>query len=67
MLKSRMLKRSTSLIAVFLLTFMATNSLRAQDDSDTRAKSGSFYSAIGFGIPADIHSPETMGLGLSGV
>lgn len=62
-----MLKRSTSLIAVFLLTFAATNSLWAQDDSDTRAKSGSFYSAIGFGIPADIHSPETMGLGLSGV
>lgn len=65
MLKSRMLKRSTSLIVVFIFTLVAANHLFAQDD--TRAKSGSFYSAIGFGIPADIHSPETMGLGLTGV
>jgi hypothetical protein len=62
-----MLKRSTSLIVVFILTFLATNILRAQDDTDTRAKSGSFYSAIGFGMPADVHSPETIGIGLPGV
>lgn len=65
MLKSRMLKRSTSLVIGLILILSAANRLWAQDDS--RAKSGSFYSAIGFGIPADIHSPETMGMGLPGV
>lgn len=65
MLKSRMLKRSVSLAIGLIFILSAANQLYAQDD--TRAKSGSFYSAIGFGIPADIHSPETMGIGLPGV
>lgn len=65
MLKSKMLRRSTSLIVVLMLIVLTTNQLHAQDD--TRAKSGSFYSAIGFGTPADVHSPETMGIGLPGV
>ena len=66
MLKSRMLERSTSLFVVILmLSMLTTNRLHAQDD--TSAKSGSFYSAIGFGTPADAHSPETMAIGLPGV
>lgn len=42
-----------------------TDQLYAQDNSE--AKSGSFYSAIGFGFPANAYSPETMGIGLPGV
>lgn len=66
MLKSRMLKRSISLVFVLFLIASTTNWLYAQDD-DTTAKSGSFYSSIGFGVPADVHSAATMGIGLPGV
>jgi hypothetical protein len=60
-----MLQRTTSLIIAFFLIASVADRLYAQDD--TRAKSGSFYSAIGFGVPADVHSGTTMGIGLPGV
>lgn len=60
-----MLKRSISLFVVLFLIISAADWLYAQDDSN--AKSGSFYSSIGFGIPADVHSAATMGIGLPGV
>lgn len=65
MLKSRMLKRTTTLIIALFLIASTADVLYAQDD--TRAKSGSFYSAIGFGVPADVYSGATMGIGLPGV
>ncbi|MDZ7717957.1 MAG: hypothetical protein U5K72_03930 [Balneolaceae bacterium] len=60
-----MLKRTTTLIIALFLIASTADVLYAQDD--TRAKSGSFYSAIGFGVPADVYSGATMGIGLPGV
>lgn len=60
-----MFKRSVLLIAILFLAGVSTGQLNAQDNSS--ARSGSFYSAIGFGFPANVYSPETMGLGLPGV
>ncbi|MDX1640582.1 MAG: hypothetical protein R3220_02710 [Balneolaceae bacterium] len=65
MWKNSMLKRSTFILTLLLLIAATTGQLNAQDNS--KAKSGSFYSAVGFGYPADVYSPETMGIGLSGV
>ena len=65
MWKNRMFKRSLSFVLVIFIIGAASGQLNAQDN--TSAKSGSFYSSIGFGSPADVHSPETMGLGLPGV
>lgn len=60
-----MLKRSTFLLVALFMITAAAGQLNAQDN--TSAKSGSFYSAFGFGIPADVHSPSSMGIGLPGV
>lgn len=60
-----MLKRLLSILIFLVLISATATSLSAQDN--TRAKSGSFYSAVGFGYPSDIYSPETMGIGLPGV
>lgn len=54
---------------LFLFTFVLITILPAsvfgQDDS--RIAHGSFYSGFGFGIPADLNSPNTSGMGLTGV
>lgn len=44
---------------------MTAGMLYAQQDTKSRA--GSFYSSIGFGIPADVSSSIAFGTGLSGV
>lgn len=54
-----------SLITASILSIAFTMSVQAQE-SDL-ANSGSFYSGFGIGAPADIYSPYTMGMGLSGV
>lgn len=59
-----MLKRSTFLLAAIVMISAAAQ-LNAQDN--TKAKSGSFYSAFGYGIPADVNSASSMGIGLPGV
>lgn len=64
MWKNRMFRRSILLLAITILAGISAE-VFAQDNS--KARSGSFYSAIGFGFPANIYSPETMGLGLPGV
>ncbi len=56
-------KKTLSLTIILL--FISLSPALAQDNSE--AKSGSFYSGIGFGAPADVHSPYAMGMGLSGV
>jgi len=48
-----------------ILLLISFSSAFAQEDDE--ANSGSFYSGIGFGSPADVHSPYAMGMGLSGV
>lgn len=65
MWKSKMLKRILSFLAVFVLAGIIAYPAVAQDNSN--AKSGSFYSSIGYGFPANVYSPETMGLGIPGV
>lgn len=60
-----MLKRFPIFIIVLFCLLAATSNLLAQDN--TSAKSGSFYSSIGFGYPVDIYSPSTMGIGVNGV
>lgn len=52
-------------ICLLLLSVIMAVKASAQDQNI--AKSGSFYSGIGFGAPADPTSPFTMGMGLSGV
>lgn len=47
------------------LLLISFSSAFAQDNDE--ADSGSFYSGIGFGAPADVQSPYTMGMGLTGV
>lgn len=48
-----------------LLLLITFSSAFAQQNNE--ANSGSFYSGIGFGSPADVQSPYAMGMGLSGV
>lgn len=60
-----MLKRSLPLLIFLFLVSSTQNLLNAQDNSS--ANSASFYSAIGFGFPTDLYSPETIGIGLPGV
>lgn len=54
---------STTIIALFVLLSAQTASAQ---DTDL-ARTGSFYSAFGLGMPMDVHSPYTSGMGLSGV
>ena len=49
----------------FILLLITFSSALAQENDE--ANSGSFYSGIGFGSPADVQSPYSMGMGLSGV
>lgn len=51
---------------LFLLLFgLGLNSAKAQTGDLVR--SGSFYSSYGFGLPVDVKSPYTEGMGLTGV
>ncbi len=56
-----MIARSLILAAFLCSPFLAS----AQDTG--LAKTGSYYSSIGFGAPADAYSSYTMGIGLPGV
>jgi hypothetical protein len=53
------------IIAALLLSLTMVGKVNSQDTD--LAKSGSFYSGIGFGIPADPKSPFSEGMGLTGV
>ncbi len=53
----------SSLIIIF--AFSIGGVVNAQDQD--LANSGSFYSGFGFGSPADNYSPNTIGMGLTGV
>jgi len=52
-------------VSIFFL-FSYSNDAVAQSN-DYAARSGSIYSSIGFGLPADASSAHAIGLGLSGV
>jgi hypothetical protein len=56
-------KNILSLTIILLL--LASSSAFAQENDE--ADTGSFYSGIGFGSPADVQSPYSMGMGLTGV
>jgi hypothetical protein len=51
---------------IALLGFFVVSNAEARQSTDL-AKSGSFYSSFGFGAPADIYSPNSRGMGLTGV
>lgn len=53
------------LCTVVIAAFLTTEESAAQSRDLTRT--GSFYSGFGFGIPVDVHSPYTDGMGLAGV
>lgn len=59
------MKQLSFILPILLLLCLMNSNIHAQDN--TNAKSGSFYSAIGYGFPSNLYSPETMGLGLPGV
>ncbi len=52
-------------LLTFLLCTLLPASINAQEAS--KVSFGSFYSSFGFGAPVDINSPNTSGIGLSGV
>ena len=52
-------------ILVLLIGLFTATTVQAQNND--LAKSGSFYSGIGFGLPVDYFSPYSMGMGLTGV
>ncbi|PKD43455.1 hypothetical protein [Rhodohalobacter barkolensis] len=54
-------------IITILLSVSINGVAGAQSLDEDLANSGSFYSGFGFGSPSDINSPNTMGMGLSGV
>lgn len=54
-----------SLVIAFILGLFCAGSAQSQDRD--LANTGSFYSGFGIGSPSAIHSPHTMGMGLSGV
>ena len=56
--------RALTLFALLLLMPLTGMS---QIIEESLSRSGSIYSAIGLGMPADIHSSNTNGMGLSGV
>lgn len=53
------------LCTVVIAACITTDESAAQSRDLTRT--GSFYSGFGFGIPVDVHSPYTDGMGLAGV
>ncbi|TVQ65285.1 MAG: hypothetical protein EA360_10030 [Balneolaceae bacterium] len=53
------------LFSVILLQIVPVSTALAQ--AERIANTGSFYSGVGFGMPTDIFSPYSMGMGLSGV
>ena len=53
------------LLLTFIQLLITFGTAIAQDNDE--ANSGSFYSGIGFGSPADVQAPYAMGMGLSGV
>lgn len=52
---------------IFSFLFLITPYLVYGQQSDTKARSGSPYSGIAFGVPADPMSSNSIGMGLSGV
>ncbi len=55
-----------AIIASALLGLLFITEANAQQRGDM-ANSGSFYSSLGFGVPADVRSPYSSGMGLTGV
>ena len=60
-------KKLIRVVLLLSLAFVMSLPGHLYAQQETKSKSGSFYSAIGFGTPADVYSPGTMGLGLTGV
>ncbi|MCC5904733.1 MAG: hypothetical protein JJU13_00875 [Balneolaceae bacterium] len=61
-----MYKQSAKLLTIVItLIFSLSTVMNAQQND--RSNSGSFYSGIGFGVPHDLNSPFSTGMGLSGV
>ena len=59
-------KMSTRFLTITtLLFFVMAGVVHAQQD--TKSNAGSFYSSIGFGVPADVSSSIAFGTGLTGV
>jgi len=59
-----MMHKNLLLFTLILLLFSFSSAFAQENDE---ANSGSFYSGIGFGAPADVQSPYAMGMGLTGV
>ncbi|MCC5914657.1 MAG: hypothetical protein JJU46_09810 [Balneolaceae bacterium] len=57
--------KSLSTIFTIVLGLLFVQTTSAQDND--LARTGSFYSGFGLGMPMDVHSPYTNGMGLSGV
>lgn len=56
------------ILSITVLLFIGNLTIdKAQAQAQDLANTGSFYSGFGFGAPADLNSPNTMGMGLSGV
>lgn len=67
-----MRKRTARFIPLAIVALAAATALHApraaaQGSSANAARSGSIYSNIGFGLPSDVMSAHTEGMGLSGV
>ncbi len=58
-------KKITLTLFTLLITFFGHATILAQETP--KVSFGSFYSGFGFGAPVDITSPNTSGIGLSGV
>src|SRR5690554_5448899 len=59
-----LMKKLIHILAIVSIAFFIhQHKAYAQDE----ARTGSFYSGLGFGSPADINSTFSMGMGLSGV
>ncbi len=54
-------------LTLFSLLLSATIPVSLFGQETSKVSFGSFYSSFGFGAPVDISSPNTMGIGLSGV
>ncbi len=52
---------------IFILFFLMIPYAVYGQQQDSKARAGSPYSSIAFGLPADLLSPHTTGMGLSGV
>jgi hypothetical protein len=52
---------------IFILFFLMIPYAVYGQQQDSKARAGSPYSSIAFGLPADLLSPHTMGMGLTGV